>query len=467
LRLLVDGAEYFHVFRETAKNARYSLLIIGWDIDSRFELERNRPADGFPTRFGEFLHTLVERSRRLHVRVLDWNYSMVFAADREWLPWYRMDWITPRRLRFHLDGRHPVGASHHQKIVVVDDRVAFVGGLDFALGRWDSCAHLPDDPRRRDLHDAIPQPYHDVQLMVSGPVARAVGELARKRWRTATGRELHLPVPPANHDPWPQELGADLLDVQVGIARTSPRYNGQPEIREVQRLIVDAVAAARDTIYIENQYFTARCIGEALAGRLVEDDGPEIIVILPQRTVGWLSQMTMDVLRERLLRRLYAADRHDRLRVYYPYLPGLGEQCINVHAKVLVVDDELLRVGSSNFNNRSMGLDTECDLAIEAGGNARTSHGIATLRNRLLAEHLDTAPEAVAATLGRHHSLIRTIETLSRSERTLRPIEFHVADDLNALVPSASVADPERAADADQFARQFVSEEDSVTRDAR
>ena len=73
---------------------------------------------------------------------------MLFATDREWLPVYKMDWTTHRRLHFHLDKHYPAGASHHQKIVVIDDRVAFVGGLDFALGRWDTSGHLADDPRR-------------------------------------------------------------------------------------------------------------------------------------------------------------------------------------------------------------------------------------------------------------------------------------------------------------------------------
>jgi uncharacterized membrane protein YdjX (TVP38/TMEM64 family) len=226
--------------------------------------------------------------------------------------------------------------------------------------------------------------------------------------------------------------------------------------------VIDAIAAAQGTIYIETQYFTAHRIGAALARRLGEDDGPEIVVILPQQTVGWLSQNVMDVLRERLLKRLYAADRHDRLRVYYPYVPGLGKQCINVHAKLLVVDDELLRAGSANFNSRSMGLDTECDLAIEARGEARIRNGIASLRNRLLAEHLDVTPSAVAEALTQQRSLIRAIENLGGSARTLRPFEFCVSDELDALVPDARIADPELPIDGDQIAREFVADEEKT-----
>jgi phospholipase D1/2 len=458
--LLVDGADYFHAFRETAKNARHSVLIIGWDINGRFELEREHTTDGLPTRLRDFLNSLVSRRKHLHIHVLDWDFAMIFAIDREWLPVFRMDWTTHRRLHFRLDNRYPPGSSHHQKIVVIDDRVGFVGGLDFALGRWDTSEHRPDDPRRCEFNSAIPQPYHDVQLMVSGTIAGALGELARERWRMATGRTLRAPETSGENDIWPDDVTADLVDVRTGIARTCPAYNGQNEVREVERLVVDAIAAARKSIYIENQYFTAHTLGDALASRLGDDDGPEVVVILPQRTVGWLSQVTMDVLRERLLKRLYAADRHDRLRVYFPYVPGLDKQCINVHAKVLVIDDELLRVGSANFNNRSMGLDTECDLAIEAGGETRIRNGIDALRNRLLAEHLDVAPSAVAEALTEHRSIIRAIETLAGNERTLRPFEFCVSDELDALVPDAQIADPEMPVDGERIAGEFITEEE-------
>src|SRR5581483_3063816 len=94
--------------------------------------------------------------------------------------------------------------------------------------------------------------------------------------------------------------------------------------------------------------------------------------------------------------RLREADRHGRLRVYYPEIPGLYEQCLNVHSKLMIVDDAFVRIGSANLNNRSMGIDTECDLALESMGYARVQQGIVGLRDRLLAEHLGTTPQNVA-----------------------------------------------------------------------
>jgi phosphatidylserine/phosphatidylglycerophosphate/cardiolipin synthase-like enzyme/uncharacterized membrane protein YdjX (TVP38/TMEM64 family) len=458
--MLVDGANYFHAFRESAKLAERSILIIGWDIDGSFRLEREPVDDGLPVNLRDFLDSLAGRKEQLQIHVLDWDFAMIFAVDREWLPSYKLDWTTHEHLHFRLDDHYPQGASHHQKIVAIDDRVAFVGGLDFALGRWDTPEHKAGDPRRRDMDGQVPQPYHDVQLMVGGPVAAALGSLARERWHKATGQHLDAPEPGGDNHPWPSAIIPDLLDVTVGIARTLPEYEEQQEVREVEQLLLDAIAVAKETIYIENQYFTSQSIGEALAKRLEDKQGPEIIVILPQRTVGWLSQNTMDVLRERLLKQLQAVDHHHRLHVYHPHVPGLGEQCINVHSKTLVIDDALLRVGSSNFNNRSMGLDSECDLVIEARGEQRIRENITAMRNRLLGEHLDASAADVAAALQQHHSLKRAIDVLRTSERTLRPFEFRVSNELDALVPDAQIADPGSPIDAEQLARQFIPEEE-------
>lgn len=461
---LVDGEAYFHAFREAAKLAQRSILIAGWDVDSRFELERDGVNDGLPTKLGAFLNALLRRKRRLHIHVLNWDYPLIYAPDREWLPVYVPEWSGHRRLRFHMDSTHPSGASHHQKIVVIDDQVAFVGGLDFALGRWDTSQHRPDDERRRDTGAEIMQPYHDIQMMVSGPIAVALAELVRERWQVATGRRLRPVRIRDQHDPWPPDVAADLAHAPVGISRTYPQYGEQQEVREVERLTLGAIAAAQKSIYLENQYFTSDVVGEALAERLRESNGPEVIAVLPEKTTGWLSQITMDVLRERLLRRLFAADRFGRLRAYCPRVPGLGTQCINVHAKVLIVDDDFVTIGSANLNNRSMALDTECNLAIEAHNEPRLRLSIAHLRNRLLSEHLGASVASVAEATAREPSLIQAIESL-RTEQEQEPrlisYEFRVPPEVDAAIPDSSITDPEGPIDANHVAKALVCEEDA------
>ena len=189
---------------------------------------------------------------------------MLYAFEREFLPLLQRAWRNPR-LHFQLDADHPLGASQHQKIVVIDDAIAFVGGLDLTLSRWDTRRHAARDPRRKDAGNRPYPPFHDVQIAVDGEAAAALGELARERWQRATGRTLTAPAP--DGDVWPPALTPDLTDATLAIARTDPGWNGRPEVREVEALFVRAIAAAERSLYIENQYFTSHRIGDALIER--------------------------------------------------------------------------------------------------------------------------------------------------------------------------------------------------------
>ncbi len=439
---LIDGAAYFSAFASAVERARRSVLIVGWDFNGGTELWHDaRPTD-LPAELAPFLAAVLARRRSLHINVLDWDFPMLYALERELLPAFRFAWQMPRRFHFRLDSCCPLGAAHHQKIVVVDDRVAFVGGMDIAVGRWDTPEHRADDPRRRGAGGALASPVHDVQMLVEGPVAAAIGDLVRERWRRATGRRL--PRPRRVGNPWPPEVEPDLTDVDVAIARTQPAYRDQQEVREVEALYLDAIAAARHWIYIENQYLTAAAVGDAILRRLAEPDGPEVVIVGPGKCAGWLEETTMGVLRARLLRKLREADRYGRFRYYHPTVPGLGEARFNVHAKLMVVDGRFLRVGSSNLNNRSMGLDTECDLAIEQGASQDVGPCCERLVTRLLGEHLDVPPERVRDELRRSGSLIATVEALRGRPRTLVPADAEVPPWLDGLVPEAAVVDPER-----------------------
>jgi phosphatidylserine/phosphatidylglycerophosphate/cardiolipin synthase-like enzyme/uncharacterized membrane protein YdjX (TVP38/TMEM64 family) len=455
---LIDGASYFAAFRSAVERAQRSVLIVGWDFDSRIQLQHDEePQDGA----GQLLHFLKEviaRRKDLHIHILIWDFAVIYALDREFFPELKLDRQVPRRLHFRLDGNHPLGASHHQKIVVVDDAVAFVGGIDLTKSRWDTIEHKAKDPRRVDPLGRSYPPRHDVQMAVSGPAAAALGDLVRERWRRVTGRRLE-PAERKEKEQWPPELSADLKNVRVGIARTEPAHEGREEIREVEILYCDAIAAARRYIYLENQYFTSEKVAEALAARLQEEDGPEVVMVLPRRCPGWLEESTMGALRARLVLRLREGDLHGRLRVCYPSVPNLGEEHIIVHAKLMVVDDMLVRVGSANLSNRSMGLDSECDLAIQALGDDRIEKAIASFRNQLLAEHLGASADAVADRLSTSQSLIELVDELGNSERALVPLEVEDPEWIEKLLPASSVFDPERPVSPEKLLEEFVPAE--------
>ena len=159
-------------------------------------------------------------------------------------------------------------------------------------------------------------PWHDVTTAVDGEVAQALGELARDRWKRATGEDLE--PPPPVESAWPEGLEPSFRDVDVAISRTVPEHEGQGGVHEIEALYLAAIAAARRTIYIESQYFASRKIAEAMAARLREPDGPEIVVINPETADGWLEEEVMGSSRARLLRLVREADRHDRFRLYTP-----------------------------------------------------------------------------------------------------------------------------------------------------
>ena len=447
---LVDGEAYFSALTSALERAQRFILIAGWQLDSRLRLNPRNPAAPC---FGDFLHDLVRRNRKLRVYVLLWDFAMIYAADREIIPLYAHPWRTHRRIHFRLDSSHPLGASHHQKIVVIDDAVAFAGGLDIAEHRWDTPDHPSQDPHRVDSLGRLYPPYHDVQLMVDSDAAAALGDLVRERWRRATGKRLRVAAGRSG-DPWPSGVTPDLQHVPVAICRTEPAYDMRQEVREVESLYLDSIRHARRFIYLENQYLSSSAIGDALAARLQEKDGPEIIMVLPQETSEWLEQVSMAVLRSRLLKRLRAADRFGRLHVYYPVLEDESVQ-VRVHSKVCFIDDRLVRVGSANLNNRSMGLDTECDLAVEADEPA-TGNSIANLRNRLLAEHLGVSPERVAEEHSGERSLVRAIEKLRGGTRTLGVLDGSVSPALDDMIPAAAIIDPERPLSPDELMQQFI-----------
>ena len=454
--LLVDADAYFKAVRAAILKARHSVFILSWDIDSRTVMAPGSPDDGYPAALGDFLHAVLAERPQLRIYVLNWDFAMLYALERELLPAYRTSWRRQRGMFFHMDGRHPVGASHHQKVVVVDDSIAFVGGLDITKCRWDTPEHAPQDPLRCDADGKPYGPFHDVQAAVDGAAAAALGDLARARWTRATGR-APAPAKVAAHDTWPAGVEPDLVDVEVAISRTEPDFDGIPGVFEVRQLYLDAIASARRQLFFENQYFTSDTLCNALSARLRTEDPPEIMVISPKNQSGWLEQATMGALRARIHQRLRAADTTGAYRMFCPHLPGLADGCLNVHSKVFTVDDELFCVGSANMSNRSMAFDTECNLTLEAPpdeGGDRVRAGIARMRARLLGEHLGAAPDTVVATV-REHGLHRTVELL-RNERRLDVMEPAITPEMELLTVDNVVFDPERPITPDELVAEFV-----------
>jgi phosphatidylserine/phosphatidylglycerophosphate/cardiolipin synthase-like enzyme/uncharacterized membrane protein YdjX (TVP38/TMEM64 family) len=498
---LIDAAAYFQALRSSLLKARRSVFILGWELNSRTCFEGlERKSDRAPRDLGPFLRWLLRHNRKLRIRILLWDYSVFYAAQRELFPKLIFGWRKPRRVDIVLDSHLPLGASHHEKLVVIDDSIAFCGGIDLTTRRWDTPEHDPTNPRRCDPSHKPYTPFHDVQMVVDGDAAAALGQRARERWEHA-GEEPLEPVSPAGGDAWPTGVAPDFVDVPVGISRTLGAEEHTREIREVERSLVAAIERAESFVYIENQYITARAAAEALLARMRSNPALRALVVTTREPGGWLEAETMGTGRQNFMAMF--EEPHIRRRIAFmspvvraadapssalaqaqrvvrtgsgperkaakkaaegdrplppsepppPEGSGPDDVSINVHAKVLVVDDALLHVGSANLNNRSMGFDTECDLGFEAV-TPEHSAAIARIRNRLIAEHTGTDEAAVAAALQSSEPMEEILRRINSPGRWLEPLAREdVAPTAEIVV---QLGDPERAVTVDRFVDEIL-----------
>lgn len=451
--VVVDAADYFEVIREVMDEARQRIFMIGWDFDSRILLPSGRRwwqrgrRRKFPARLGSYVIWLVRNNPQLEILLLKWNFAVVKYLFRGTMLFDLMRWAFRPRIDFKFDSAHPVGCSHHQKIVVIDDVFAACGGIDMTSDRWDTPEHLPDDPRRRRPSGRLYGPWHDVTMVMEGEVAAVLGQLGRERWKVAGGQDL-APCRPQEETPWPDALEAEFENVEIGIARTRAEYGDCAQVAEIERLFVEQIRRARRFVYAETQYFASRAIAEAICQRLLEPDPPEFLIVNPRSAEGWLEQVAMDTARVELVETLEHADHAGRFRIFNPI--AADGTPIYVHAKLMIVDDEILRVGSANMNNRSMGLDSECDVFIDSArpANAHVGSQITALRLKLLAEHCGESEEAVAAGIERHGSMAAYVDALNRDRprigKYLEPLPLKQWSEAERALGKSGVLDPER-----------------------
>lgn len=438
--LIVDAEDYYRWALDAMLKARSQIILIGWDVDTRVNLADERPPEGAPTALGPLLSWLSKRRPELDIFILAWDEGLISVPGRGTTMFRMLRWALDRKVTIKWDSTHPLDASHHQKILVIDDAVAFCGGIDITADRWDTRDHKDEDPgRRRPFTRRCYEPWHDATMALDGAAAAGLGDLARIRWEVATGKRLSVPA--RGSDPWPDELEPGFRNVPVAIARTRGKDGAIEEVREIEALFLDLVRAANRFVYVETQYFASRVIAEAIAERLAEPDAPEFVIVNPKTAYGWLDEAVMSPARYELVQALRQRDRHGRFRIYTPVTEKGAD--IYVHAKVMFVDDLYLRVGSANMNNRSMGLDSECDVLIDGSGDAETQKKITKLRTDLLAEHLGKEADEVEGCFRETDSLIGCIEAMRGSGRTLVPLEPDEPNKLEKKLAKSEALDPE------------------------
>jgi len=442
--VLIDMADYFDAAMEAMNRAEHSVHFLNWAFEATTFFHPQPGGGGEATdRIGNFLVALA-RNPNLDVRVLCWKSAMPVAATQHFFPLVDREIFVGSQVKFVLDGKLPIGGCHHQKVLVIDDAIAFCGGGDIGPDRWDTPLHLDDDPRREKTRrdNKCFDSRHEVMAVVDGPAAAALGGLFRDRWLRATGESLG-PSPPVAPPPWPGLKPPMLTDVDVGLSRTQSAWKNYPEIRENEALHIDAIRGAKSCIYMENQYFTSPIIADELARRLTEPEGPEVLLVSSEQSPSYFDQATMDRTRLKFIRTLKDADRHGRFNAYCP-VTTLGRTII-VHAKLTIIDDGLLRIGSANINNRSMGFDTECDLTLQASGPGSEANrrAITLLRSRLLAHWLGCTEALMDDEIVSAGAVGAAVERLRTSGYCrLRPLAVTKLNPLEAFIAAYHLGDP-------------------------
>ena len=451
--ILVDGANYYGALRSSMLKARKSIIIVGWDVDSRVPLRGNAaPNDGAPEHLRDFLCYLVDRTPDLRIYILLWDFSVLYALEREPVPALSLTWVTPPQIEICLDDIVPLGAAHHQKMVIVDSKVGYCGGIDLALQRWDTRLHEDENPFRIDPSGKFYRPFHDVQLLLDGDAATVLTNMAVLRWKAAFGQDLF--VAGVDSDPWPDGVAVDFKNQTVAISRTVPQMGNAVAVHEIEQMYLDMIAVAVDCIYFENQFFTADVIAKALVNRMKVVPELEVILVSSNDPYGFLETHSMATGRHRFMSYFERDNLLDRIRLVYPHV-GHGTDVL-VHAKLVIIDNTILRIGSANVNNRSMSTDSECDITLcapDISGRNRINY----IRNDLVAEHLGLSADDVSAELEKSGSLRALIDQRQDEPRTLRKTDYIVSVNGKIAEFVEGVVDPERPSDVSRFVGDILS----------
>ncbi len=441
MAVLNDAAAYFAALREALLEAQDLVYIIGWDIHSRTRLvgASGRADDGLPEELGPFLRALVQRRPDLRINILVWDFVSFYASEREWNSAAKFTADTDGRVRFHLDATLPFGSAQHQKIVCIDGSLGFVGGLDLTIRRWDTSDHRADNAMRCDPQRKPYPPFHDVQCLVDGDAAAQLFDLVEHRWRAAGQAADERRA--GEGSPWPANVPVEAEHLPVGIARTEVVSPAGSTIREVERSFIAAIRSATSFVYIENQFTSATRMARELAEQMRRVPSLRALIVAPKLHSSWRESQAMQNGRGAFIDCFVKAGVGDRIRFVYPVSRGGGkEAAVMVHSKLMVVDDRMLRIGSANLNNRSMGDDSECDLIFEAESEEHRDF-ISSVRRRLIAHFCALDEQAVAHN---EHRLFALLDEVSKSAgaKTLRKVESSIVTSTLASMVQP-VADPE------------------------
>ncbi len=358
-----EAGPYYDRISDLLEGAQHYAVLVGWQIDSRLPFERP-----LKETLKEKVIRICENRPGFHFYFLMWDHAYFFVPERE--PWQSRIWenLHPR-VHFVFDNRHPPGASHHEKICIVDGLTALSGGVDLCGDRWDTPSHLYADPRRslsrrKEKHG----PYHDLAVQVRGLVCARIQHHVAERWRAISS--IPFPAPPL-HETRESAHRVYFSRTQSNIERCK---NLAPVVREIEILFQELIASAQHRIMLEGQYFWSRKINDLLIAKVHSMRGRDFEIVIVLAELSRTNSLTrlMAPYETSLLDQLQHAASSSGIRLVLgaPYVfspqPGLPPKPIYIHSKLIVVDDRYLCIGSANFAARALRIDTEVCLTFEA-----------------------------------------------------------------------------------------------------
>jgi phospholipase D1/2 len=447
--LLIDCANFYRAVHSAVRTAEHSIFIIGWEVDSGTYLLRGKEAEHseIPVTALDLLKWKATQNPQLQIYILRWDSSVAFLNEREPLPEYAWSTNSPENLHICLDNTVPIGGSHHQKIVLVDDELVMTGGMDIARQRWDDRTHSIHNPLRNDANGPY-GPYHDVQMMMDGPIVQDFAELVRWRWRQCSGYEAVPARPQSKTDGgsanWPAFSEPFFKDMSCAIARTIPYLEDQDSVQEIRRMYQDLIEQAEDFIYIENQFLSYKQIALALNRQLRAKPKLRILLVSSYNPQGLFESEGLWAARIDFKNILQENIDPSRVRMACSGIPDQNGQIHykRVHSKVFIVDDRYLVVASSNINNRSMTLDTECDVILQAQ-DAGQRRCLFETRNDLIGEHTSRTAEQVRQIFEQGGSIDDLLNAGEKNGYSLREIDDTKFTNQNFQLVAQRFADPE------------------------
>lgn len=414
LSLLIDSQDYYQAFVEVGSKATSSLHVAGWEIDGRMIL--NPLCPNKPINLRQYLNQL---AANLHeINLFSWKAPMYLLFGRERFSYLKWKLKTSKKIKFTHNRFPYFFGSYHEKIAIFDHQCAFIGGIDLAKKRWDTQDHNCQNQLRKDWNGQGYNPIHDVQFVLTGEIVQDLEEFVQKR--SASNLYISQQSGQISAPLWPDSYAPELKEIKAAISRTEV----EKQIYEIESLYKDAIRCATDYILIENQYFSHHEIITEICHKLEEEVGPEIIIILPILYRGWFESSVYISERNKAIKKMRQADKHQRLRILYPHAPSDDEDnFIVVHSKTMIIDNVFLTMGSANLNFRSMRVDREINLSFEAGPETKIRNFITDKVCGLMAEHLDVSPEMFRQHFLKSKSLIGSIDLFKdKRKKTLREI---------------------------------------------